>query len=142
MQEKITIKKIGTPAESALASGIRYTVFVEEQHCPADLERQHDELSVHFLGSLDDQPCGAARWRRTEKGYKLERIAVLPTARGRGVGSALVQALLADLPADHLPRYLNSQLEAIPVYEKHGFVPVGETFVEAGIQHRQMILQL
>jgi len=140
MREDVIVRKIQVQADLDQAFGIRHTVFVEEQHCPAELEMQHNEISVHFLAICNGLPCGAARWRKTGQGYKLERFAVLPAYRGRGVASALVQAILDDLPPNAAPVYLNAQLPAVPVYARNGFTPVGEVFEEAGIRHRQMLL--
>jgi len=85
-------------------------------------------------------PAGAARWRKTDKGYKLERFAVLKEFRGMGVGKELVRAVLADLPKDAPYIYLNAQITAISLYARFGFIKVGEQFEEAGIQHFKMEL--
>lgn len=136
----IIVKKLlfGDP-ELEKAFEIRRKVFVEEQHCPADIEYQNDDVSVHFLAMCDGEPCGAARWRRTENGIKLERFAVLPSFRKKGVGAHLVKAVLGDLPRDATHIYLNAQLSAVDFYRPFGFRPVGEQFEEAGIKHQQML---
>jgi predicted GNAT family N-acyltransferase len=136
----ITVKKIpfGDPRLQS-AFDIRRKVFVDEQHCPADLEYQGDNVSTHFLALCDGTPCGAARWRKTEKGIKLERFAVLPSFRGRHVGAALVKAVLNDIRNADSTVYLNAQLSAVGFYLPFGFQPVGEIFEEAGIMHRQMV---
>jgi predicted GNAT family N-acyltransferase len=136
----VEVRKIIGSEDMETAHAIRKTVFVEEQHCPPDLEWEHDEDAVHFLATDGGIPCGAARWRQTSKGYKLERFAVLKEFRGKGVGSALVRAVLDDLPEDNLPRYLNAQVDAVPLYLKFNFNPVGGLFEEAGIIHQQMTL--
>lgn len=120
---------------------IRRRVFVDEQNCPPELEWENDDVSIHFLATVNKVPAGAARWRQTDKGYKLERFAVLKQFRGRGVGKALVQAVLADLPADASYIYLNAQIDAMNLYAGFGFVKVGEQFEEAGIAHFQMELR-
>ena len=73
-------------------------------------------------------PAGAARWRETENGVKLERFAVLADFRNQEIGAALLHAVLADVQAE-LPDaevYLNAQLRAVPFYERHGFHKKGE----------------
>lgn len=135
----IQVRKVSAEQDLQQAFSIRDTVFVLEQHCPARLEHEHDEDSVHFLATYDDTPAGAARWRQTESGYKLERFAVLKEFRGKGVAHALIQAVLADLPTDASYIYLNAQVDAVPVYEKAGFAKTGPMFEEAGIQHYKMI---
>ena len=120
---------------------IRRKVFVEEQNCPPDLEWEFEDESVHFLAKIKGLPAGAARWRKTENGYKLERFAVLPQFRGRGIAQKLVKATLEDLPDDAKVIYLHGQLSALPLYRKFGFVEESEPFEEAGIQHRKMVLK-
>lgn len=120
---------------------IRRKVFVEEQECPPELEWEYEEESVHFLATVDGTPSGACRWRQTDKGFKLERFAVLKEFRGRGVGQALVKTVLSDLPPDTRYVYLHAQLSAIRLYEKFGFEKSGNQFEEAGIQHYKMLLK-
>ena len=140
MNDSIIVSKLsyGDP-ELEKAFSIRRKVFVDEQHCPPELEYQHDDVSTHFLATCNDVPCGAARWRKTENGIKLERFAVLPVFRGKGVGAQLVKAVLADIQASPGKVYLNAQLSAVDFYTPFGFKPVGQQFEEAGITHQQML---
>lgn len=133
------VKKITTQDELQQAYTIRDTVFVQEQGCPADLEHEHDEDSVHFLATWEGIPAGAARWRRTDTGCKLERFAVLPRFRRKGIARALITAVLEDLPADAGLIYLNAQVAAVPVYLQAGFEQQGAEFLEAGIRHFKMV---
>jgi len=137
----ITIRKATTPHELEDVFEVRRKVFVVEQNCPPELEYCDEEVSTHFLALCDDIPAGTARWRKTEKGYKLERFAVLSEFRGKQVGAALVRAVLADLPPGALPVYLHAQLTAKKFYEHFGFRAVGEHFEEAGIMHQRMLLE-
>jgi len=135
------IRKITAPEDLRQAFAIRDQVFVQEQGCPPELEHEHDDIAAHFLALLDGIPAGAARWRQTESGYKLERFAVLPPYRGKGIATAMIKAVLADLPPAAVPVYLNAQLDAVPLYEKNGFIKVGGQFEEAGILHYKMVRQ-
>ncbi|MHA4896395.1 GNAT family N-acetyltransferase [Pedobacter sp. PWIIR3] len=137
--EPLQVIKITTKEELEQAFSIRKIVFVEEQNCPPELEWENEEESTHFLATLDHQPVGACRWRKTDKGYKLERFAVLSGHRGKRVGQALVAAALADLPEDAHYIYLNAQLDAMGLYAKFGFAAEGDQFEEAGIQHFKMV---
>jgi predicted GNAT family N-acyltransferase len=140
MENKISVIKLNdNDPVLQQAFAIRRKVFVDEQNCPADLEYQHDDVSTHFLATCNNIPCGAARWRRTENGIKLERFAVLPAFRGKGVGAHLVNAVLADIPNNTSKIYLNAQLSAIDFYTSFGFHAVGDRFEEAGIMHQQML---
>ena len=85
-------------------------------------------------------PVGAAWYRlfgaeRPGYGFVDERtpelaIAVVPSARGKGVGSALLDALLARAREDGYPSISLSvdrnNAGAIELYERHGFSRVGE----------------
>lgn len=140
-QNNITVNKISNSEDLEKVFAIRRKVFVEEQNCPPELEWEFEDESTHFMGSVNGIPAGAARWRLTEKGFKLERFAVLIDFRDMGMGKALVQAVLNDLPRDASYIYLNAQLTAVGLYEKFGFVKEGSQFEEAGIQHFKMVLK-
>src|SRR5690606_36628271 len=74
---------------------------------------------------------------------RIGRMAVLPEWRGRGVGAALLQTVL-DLARDlrHAEVQLHAQIDAVGFYQRHGLSGQGDEFVEAGIRHRLMRLQL
>ena len=138
MPEKVQAKKVTDPADLKKVFAIRREVFVGEQNCPPELEWEHEDESNHFLATVDGVPAGASRWRKTDKGYKLERFAVLKKFRGNGVGQELVKTVLADLPADADYVYLHAQVDAVTLYERFNFVKIGPEFEEAGIRHYKM----
>ncbi len=136
---KVRTVPFGDSAETAKIFAIRTQVFVEEQQ--VSREEEFDEFeptSIHLLGFLDEKPAGTARWRITEKGIKLERFAVLPDMRQHGIASALVKEVLRQVLPCGVLIYLNSQVSAVGLYEKHGFVKVGNRFTEANIEHYRM----
>ncbi len=118
-----------------IANGIRKKVFVEEQGVDPNLEYDHEEESHHYLLLLGEKPLATARWRETEKGIKLERFAVIPGFRNRGIGEIILKELLHDVIPLEKPIYLHSQVRAVPFYERNGFHMVGGQFTEAGIDH-------
>ncbi len=140
MSKEIKAVKVTDGADLEKAFAVRHEVFVTGQNVPIELEMENNNLSTHFLATVDGQPAGAARWRQTENGYKLERFAVLDEYRGLGVAQAMVKAVLNDLPADAPLVYLNSQIQAVGLYEKFGFEKDGPEFEEAGIKHYKMVL--
>lgn len=137
----IEIALITTPPQEQASRNIRETVFVIEQEVPREIEYdEFEEVATHILATLNGTPVGTARWRQTEQGHKLERFAVLSSARGKGVGGAMVNFILDLLdPGDEV--YLNSQVSAIKFYSSFGFKAVGDIFYEADIPHRKMILE-
>jgi len=139
-QNNILVTGVNDPESLDKVFAIRRKVFVEEQECPPELEWEFEDESHHFLATVNGIPAGACRWRKTEKGYKLERFAVLAGFRGMGVGQKMVATVLNDLPPDSSNIYLHAQLSAVGLYEKFGFKKHGDQFEEAGIQHFKMAL--
>ena len=125
------------------AFAIREEVFVVEQQVPAEEEfDEFEETSRHFV-ILDEQGkgIGACRWRKTDKGIKLERFVVKASARGKGIGQALVQAALDDIEVQAGTGnyiYMHAQLPAVTLYERFGFRKKGEEFLECNIRHYLM----
>ena len=126
---------------------IREKVFVEEQKVPKEDEIDSFETTCHHYLAFDAEgkAVATARWRRTENGIKLERFAVLKEYRGQGIGSKLVEAVLADVNSERIsenePVYLHAQLEAVHLYEKFNFKKLGSKFDECGIMHYKMVLK-
>lgn len=121
---------------------VRETVFVQEQHVPLELEwDQLDPRCDHVIARDDSgRPIGAGRL--TPEG-SIGRMAVLAHWRGRGVGDAMLQALIARArQRGWRELILHAQTSAYMFYTRHGFLPVGERFVEAGIDHQTMRIAL
>ena len=67
------------------------------------------------------------RVRPSEPHWYLATLGTDPPAQGHGVGSALLEAVLATVDEQHLPAYLESSKEAnISFYTRHGFEVTGE----------------
>jgi predicted GNAT family N-acyltransferase len=120
------------------AFAIRKAVFVEELGVDASLEYDHEDEARHYLLFLGSKPVATARWRETEKGIKLERFAVLPQFRNRGIGEIILKEVLQDVSSMGKKIYLHAQIKAVPFYERNGFYKIGEKFSEAGIEHFRM----
>src|SRR5690554_7216493 len=94
----IKIEKVASKEDLDCVFQIRHVVFVKEQEVsPEEEYDEFESISTHFLAQVDGQPAGTARWRNTGKDIKLERFAVLKPMRGKGVGQALVKAVLEDI---------------------------------------------
>ncbi|MCB1883999.1 MAG: GNAT family N-acetyltransferase [Geminicoccaceae bacterium] len=128
------------------AFAIRRKVFCEEQGVAIDADLDGlDADATHLLALWNDAPVGTLRWRILEGSgeAKVERVAVLPAERHRGIGQALMRAAL-DAIARKAPRAirLNAQTHVVGFYEVLGFCPEGPVFEEEGIPHRRMRLPL
>lgn len=137
MSAALTVRLGSWDELSALASPIRFTVFVDEQKVPVELELdEFDPLSCHALALAGDEAVGTGRL--LPDGH-IGRMAVLAGWRGRGVGALLLQALIDEAQRRGLARVvLNAQTHALGFYARFGFVPEGEEYEEAGLPHRTM----
>jgi predicted GNAT family N-acyltransferase len=123
-------------------SEVRRAVFIEEQKVPEALEWDGlDATATHVLAVCDEgSPVGCGRLLPDSR---IGRIAVLQVWRGRGIGRALLQELLAIARQQGMPTVsLSSQTQAIPFYEQAGFSAYGPVYMDAGIPHRNMSIKL
>jgi predicted GNAT family N-acyltransferase len=127
---------------SEVIQTIRREVFQREQGVSEELEFDGlDESAEHLLADRDGVPVGTARIRRlNEKTVKIERLAVLISARGLGIGRKLMEEAIAVARgyADAEEIVINAQEYVTRLYEKLGFEVVGDRFEEAGIPHVKM----
>ena len=119
---------------------IRRTVYVEGMGIPEHLEVDgRDGECVQLLLQCDGVDAGTARLREHDGAAKIERVAVLADARGRGLGRRLMDALEAEARRRGFAEVvLYAQVGVIAFYEKLGYVSEGERFVEADIPHQTM----
>ena len=121
----------------AHAAPIRFTVFVEEQGVPIDIELDgQDVLSVHAIVFDEEKPV--ATGRLLPDGH-IGRMAVLKDWRRRGIGALMLQSLMERAKERGYPEVaLSAQVQAVPFYRAHGFEAEGEEYLEAGIPHQDM----
>jgi len=121
---------------------IRIEVFVNEQGVPAHLEIDGTDTDCTHVLAFDRDGQAIATARLMPDG-RIGRMAVRQAWRGQGVGSALLHALLEQATHQGMARvYLHSQRQACVFYARHGFVAEGDEYLEAGIPHQTMVLEL
>ena len=133
-----SVKHVEHAAEHAAIHGVRQQVFVVEQGVPAELERDAlDPVCTHVLArDADGAVIGTGRLLPDGR---IGRMAVLAGWRGKGIGEAMLDQLVRAATALGLAEvHLHAQLPACDFYARQGFVPEGERFEEAGIEHLQM----
>lgn len=125
---------------------LRETVFVHEQHVPAEEEWDgKDDAAIHFLARLDDETAiGCARLliepHDDEAVCHVGRVAILSQYRRQGIGQQLMKTVIAYC-TEHYPDsniYLHAQLDKRNFYSDLGFVASGDVFMDAGIPHIEM----
>jgi predicted GNAT family N-acyltransferase len=121
---------------------IRTEVFVHEQKClPSEEFDELDAVAQHYLLFENELAVATGRFRKTDKGIKIERIATLNQYRGKGYATVLINHLMEvaqDNYEDVQQFYLHAQVSVKPLYEKLGFTAYGNTFIEADIVHQAM----
>jgi predicted GNAT family N-acyltransferase len=125
---------------------IRIEVFVNEQKClPSEEFDDLDAIARHFLLLIDKVPAATGRFRKTDKGIKIERIATLAQFRGKKLATFIIKHIM-NVAKEQFPNvkyfYLHSQQTVMPLYASLGFAPYGETFIEADIVHQAMELRI
>ena len=125
------------------AAPLRRAVFVEEQGIAAELESDEaDANATHAVAyNRFGMPLATGRWVQHEPGVaKIGRMAVMPGMRSTGIGRRLLEALIQSAShAGHARVMLHAQASAVDFYRRAGFEAQGEPFVEAGIQHLEML---
>jgi predicted GNAT family N-acyltransferase len=122
------------------ALDLRERVFCGEQG--VDLEAERDGLdgeAIHVVHVRDGRVLGTCRVLVRDGVGRLGRMAVEPSARGRGIGAELlVAAEEAARVAGATRMRLHAQAAARSLYARGGYAEVGEPFVEEGIDHVTM----
>lgn len=129
-------------------SALRTDVFYLEQSCTEpemdwrDLEDTAEHYFIRddndsrkiiaYLRVIDTLDEYSSSYPRT-----IGRVVVDAASRGRGLSSKLLQQVIADHPDKGL--ILHAQTQAKAVYANAGFHEIGETFMEAGIEHITMV---
>lgn len=122
---------------------IREQVFITEQHVPIGIEQDgKDSECGHILLWTEGVPVGTLRFRTTDSGIKLERIAVLKEYRGRHLGKLLIREGIRAVRMNNLEGqiYIHAQEQASSFYASIGFEEIGEHTVEADIPHTTMYI--
>lgn len=129
-------------ADRSALQAVRQTVFVTEQGINEAHERDGLDPDCQHVIARDaqGQVIGCAR---LTPAHTIGRLAVLSPWRGRGVGSALLQQLIAMARSMAWPSIsLAAQVGALRLYERAGFTASGEPYEKAGLPHRDMTLSL
>jgi len=142
MPATFTVRILAWRDAQPLARPVREKVFVDEQKVPLALEwDEWDEPSDHALAfDRAGSPIGTARLLPDGR---IGRMAVLKEWRLQGVGAALLGAVLDRARDRRIERsVLRAQTHAAGFYRRFGFIERGEEFLEAGIPHVEMALDL
>lgn len=141
-QAGFTIREVDWKTAEWKLRVIRESVFIEEQQVPVELEWDGlDDNAIHLLAcDAGGNPIGCARV--LDDGV-IGRMAVLAQWRCQGAGKALLAEAIACCRKHGWPAaMLSAQTHALQFYERAGFIVCSEEYMDAGIPHRDMRLEL
>ena len=131
------VREVDWRSHGAALEALRKAVFCAEQGVPEALEIDgRDPDCVHVAAYAGGQLIGTARLLPSAR---VGRMAVAARWRRRGVGRALLEALLGEARRRGFTGIsLAAQVEAVGFYQRCGFHTVSGVYMEAGIPHRDM----
>ena len=128
---------------------LRRCVFVSEQALFADDdhdERDDRDTTLHALGLIDGEPCGAVRLyplERSWRQWKGDRLAVLPELRTHHLGAELVRFAVATAgQLGGAQMIAHVQLPNVRFFERLGWTPEGSPAPFHGVDHQLMSIPL
>lgn len=86
-----------------------------------------------FIAVLDDSPVGVVVLRGDADDFEIKRLWASPAARGRGVGSALLDAAIRESGGRVRLSVWEWRADAIRLYESRGFVRAPSWDERAGL---------
>ena len=143
--EGVEVRVHSGEAELRAALALRRLVFVDEQGIEAAEEFDSlDDEAVHLVALSGGVVIGTFRLLEAGGGrLRLGRMVVAAGQRRRGVAAAMLRAAETHARAHGAETItLNAQTYACPLYRAAGYRVVGDTFMEAGLEHVKMELYL
>jgi ElaA protein len=123
---------------------LRNRVFVIEQNCVYQDTDGKDLKSLHLIGSIDGKIIVYARLLPPGFSYhesSIGRVVSDPEYRGKGLGKLLMEKAISynhvHFGSDGIRISAQCYLENF--YRAFGFEPIGETYLEDGIPHVEML---
>jgi len=111
--DRYSARPVRTLDDFQMVAALRAAVFMSEQACPYEEEFDGNDLcATHFLLFDGCRPVGTLRVRWFADFAKLERIAILPSERGRMEGLRVLLAEMFELVARKGYRRMLGQIQA------------------------------
>jgi predicted GNAT family N-acyltransferase len=134
------VRRAQGEAEMEAALALRHEVFSVEQGVPVYEELDgRDGEGVHLVAVSGGALLATCRLLFVGPTVQFSRLAVLQSARRRGIATALLALADDETRAGGARRIvLHAQTYARSLYEAAGYEPRGRIFMEAGIEHIAM----
>lgn len=121
------------------AYAVRMEVFVDEQGFLNEKDSL-DETALHLVLFDGETPVATCRAFPSEGGvYKIGRVAVRKAYRGFHLGLRLMQSMEAEIRRQGGKKVkISVQVQAVPFYEKAGYIAHGEEYLDEHCPHLDM----
>ena len=148
MAADVQVLRVSDAAGLDRVHSLRFEVFVHEQGVsPAEELDEKDDLpgTVHLLAIADGKDLGTARLLVDGPGQvHVTRVAVRASARGLGIGRALMAQIESIALAEHAAGgrvrvELSAQESALGFYAALGYEIGADRYLDAGIWHRDAV---
>jgi predicted GNAT family N-acyltransferase/predicted GNAT family acetyltransferase len=133
--------RLAAAGDREAVRALRHEVFVVGQGVPAELEQDdRDAAADHAVALRQGVVVGTGRLIVQPDGTgTIGRMAVAEPARGSGIGAAVLRRLEERAVERGLTAVeLHAQTGALGFYDRAGYTPVGDVYLEAGIEHVTM----
>ncbi len=122
---------------------LRSEVFVVEQNCVYQDIDGKDEKAIHVLGYYDGVLAAYSRLFKPNEYFadsSIGRVIVKASHRDKKLGHDLMKASIAAVKElfNETNITISAQLYLQKFYESHGFITVGESYLEDDIPHIEM----
>ena len=123
--------------------GLRSEVFVVEQNCVYQDIDGKDFKALHLIGRSDNEIVAYARLFDIGIYFpeaSIGRVAIKLSYRGKHLGHELMKEAIEGIKKhfDQSSITISAQLYLKKFYESHGFIQIGESYLEDGIPHIRM----
>lgn len=123
---------------------LRSEVFIVEQNCPYQDVDGKDEKALHLIGEYEGKIVAYARLFQAGDYFEnasIGRVVIAQNFRDKKWGHELMHQAMAGIATYfHSTRItISAQLYLQRFYESHGFVTIGEQYLEDDIPHIEML---
>ncbi len=124
---------------------LRAAVFVVEQNCVYQDVDGKDKVSFHVMAWQGDELMAYARLVPPGVSFdeaSIGRVITAPQYRGKGAGITLIEKSIAQVRQSYHTTTIriSAQYYLKKFYAAFGFKPCGDTYLEDGIPHIEMVL--
>lgn len=125
---------------------LRSEVFVVEQDCVYQDIDGKDEKAIHVIGIKEDKIIAYTRLFDSGDYFdtpSIGRVVLKKNERSFGYGHELMKVSIKEIRKRCVAKTItiSAQLYLQKFYESHGFVAVGEEYLEDDIPHIKMVLE-